>query len=350
MPRRVPITDWPEADRRDWTAARAPGDLLGDSGAAAHWRPATALKVETAVKHFLGWAADEAGLSPAPMPELATARHLRAYIDWLTPRLAPVSIHGLIVDLGEYYRVVWPGWPREHLKRAEAALRHKAVPSRDKTTRLRPVGELVRLGEHLMATIEATKPAKPELRCARYRDGLIIALLALRPLRLRAFVSLQLGPHVQRVGDRWRLVVPAELAKTHRPWEAELPACLEAAFTHYVEVIRPQLLMRRGRWHRESGQALWISIDGSPLTREGMKCIVEKRTRAAFGTSLPPHFFRDCAATTLALDSPASVRLAAPLLGHADPRTTQKHYNQAQSLDAGRRHLTALRALRRPRS
>jgi integrase len=350
MPRFVPVADWPEPDRQGWSAAQAPSDLLDDPGAAAHWRPASIAKTEKAVGRFFGWALDEAGLPLAPIPRLATTDHVRAYIAWLSPRLAPLSVLGLMVDLAAYMRVVWPTSPRTHLERATAALQRQAKPVRDKASRLRPTEELVRFGEDLMRSADQCPRNQPVIWLPRFRDGLAIALLALRPLRVRAFVSLQLDEHVRRLGDRWRLIVTPDLSKTHRHWEADVPKRLAAAFERYVQEVRPQLLVYRGRPHGNPVRALWVSIDGLPFSPNAMSNIITKRTRMAFGTSLPPHFFRDCAATTLAFDSPASVQLATPLLGHADPRTTQEHYNQAQSLDAGRRHLAALRTLRRPRA
>ncbi len=63
---------------------------------------------------------------------------------------------------------------------------------------------------------------------------------------------------------------------------------------------------------------------------------IRKRTKAAFGTAINPHLFRDEAATALAIHDPAHVRSAAPLLGHRRLSTTERYYQQAQSLEAQR--------------
>ncbi len=60
------------------------------------------------------------------------------------------------------------------------------------------------------------------------------------------------------------------------------------------------------------------------------------RTKAAFGRSIHPHLFRDAAATTLAIADPLHVGAAAPLLGHSSPLTTERHYQQAQTLESHR--------------
>ena len=62
------------------------------------------------------------------------------------------------------------------------------------------------------------------------------------------------------------------------------------------------------------------------------------RTRAAFGHPINPHLFRDCAATSIAIDNPDHVRIAARLLGHRSLATTDRYYNQAGAVDAVRRH------------
>ncbi len=51
---------------------------------------------------------------------------------------------------------------------------------------------------------------------------------------------------------------------------------------------------------------------------------------------LNPHLFRDCAATSIAIEDPEHVRISASILGHASLATTEKYYNQARTLEAGR--------------
>ena len=48
----------------------------------------------------------------------------------------------------------------------------------------------------------------------------------------------------------------------------------------------------------------------------------------------------------LAVDAPRWQRLAAPILGHTDLRTTEAHYIQAQQISAGRKLQASLRTLR----
>jgi hypothetical protein len=56
-----------------------------------------------------------------------------------------------------------------------------------------------------------------------YRDGLMIALLAARPLRRRNLAMITIGRQLIRVGDAWDLIFAAEETKTGQPIEAILP-------------------------------------------------------------------------------------------------------------------------------
>jgi site-specific recombinase XerD len=74
---------------------------------------------------------------------------------------------------------------------------------------------------------------------------------------------------------------------------------------------------------------------------------IKNRTREAFGEPISPHLFRDCAATSVAIEDPDHVRIAANILGHHSLATTQKYYDQSQMLAAGRCYQSALGEIRK---
>jgi integrase len=299
------------------------------------------------VGRFLGWLIDEELQDLRPLPDCIAPETVRSYCAWLGDRVAPATVHGQIRDLVEFFRVAWPNLDRNALRRAEQSLRWRRVPSKDKRSRLQPIPELVKLGNALMANANSMAGKDPRLPLTQFRDGLAIAFLALRPLRIRAFGSLQLSVHLVQSGDGWKIIIPPDLSKTHRHWEADFPVSLLPALDQYLNQVRPQLLRLRGRWHSDPGRALWISNDGSALKPKALAEATTKRTGTAFGRPISPHFFRDCAATTLAQDSPENVRLATPMLGHTHPKMTEKHYNQACQLQAGRKHIDVMAKMRR---
>jgi integrase/recombinase XerD len=83
---------------------------------------------------------------------------------------------------------------------------------------------------------------------------------------------------------------------------------------------------------------LWISEIATPLDPKSIPQRIKKHTRAAFGQHLWPHLFRDCAATSIAVEAPKNARSIRNILGHSTLAIAEKYYNQARSLEAGRRY------------
>jgi hypothetical protein len=102
--------------------------------------------------------------------------------------------------------------------RLSHSLSGRAVPSRNKEPRIRPSAVLVELGFALMR--KATSLPVGRARAATlYRDGLMIALLTLRPIRLRNLAGLELGRTLLQNPAGWCITIPAEETKTHRKIE-----------------------------------------------------------------------------------------------------------------------------------
>jgi integrase/recombinase XerD len=80
---------------------------------------------------------------------------------------------------------------------------------------------------------------------------------------------------------------------------------------------------------------------------DALRSQIEVHTRRAFGRTINPHLFRDCAATSVAVHDPEHVRIASVVLGHAWASTTEKYYNQAQMLTAAREHNREIVSLRK---
>jgi hypothetical protein len=85
---------------------------------------------------------------------------------------------------------------------------------------------------------------------------------------------------------------------------------------------------------------------GKPMEEANLRCLIKYHTRKQFGTAVWPHLFRDCLLTSVAIDQPDLIRISTSLLGHANSRTGDQHYNQARMLDAGRRYGAAISMLR----
>jgi integrase/recombinase XerD len=333
--RPLPLAAWPAADRAAWMAALAPGDVLEPGGAAARWRAHSRRNVEGGWGHFLAWLARDGRLDEGVGPQArATPERMAAYVTALRARdNAPQTVLLRLEHLDRFLGAVAPGCDRRWLKRLLACLRTTAGSGRDKRARLQSAHELFALGLRLMTLAEVEERTSLH-RAAVYRDGLMIALLAARPLRRRNFAALELGRHLQRDGGGWRLVISGAETKTGRLLDLPFPEILAPALERYLTVYRPVLMARRGRWYRPAGEALWLSAHGSPLSEVALYFRLMEHTQAAFGRVVNPHLFRDAAATSIALEDPARVRIAAQVLGHAAFATTERHYNLARSQDA----------------
>jgi len=194
------------------------------------------------------------------------------------------------------------------------------------------------LGFRLMAQADDDDQLSELGRAALHRDGLLIAFLAAHPLRRRNLASLRLGHHLSEQGDVFVLKIAAAETKGRIPYERVIAPRLSAAFGRYIHHHRTVLLRAKGRWRREAGDALWISRDGSPCTEQTFANIIRKRTREAGRPDLSPHLFRSCAASSIAVDAPGDVDIIPAVLGHGSPKTAERHYNLAGSLEASRDH------------
>jgi integrase/recombinase XerD len=175
----------------------------------------------------------------------------------------------------------------------------------------------------------------------RYRDGLMIALLAFIPLRRKNLAALEIGQHLIREGDGWFIIVPrTEIKKNSSSVEAAIPELLVPYLATYLETIRPRML------RRPTCNALWVSPSGGALSYSAIWPIVTRHTVRRLGIRIAPHDGRDAGATTWAIAAPDQIGIARDLLGHSDLRTT-RHYNRARGIEASRAHALVIKGLRR---
>jgi integrase/recombinase XerD len=156
----------------------------------------------------------------------------------------------------------------------------------------------------------------------------MIALLALRPLRMRTFSLIRVGTHFRQVGEDCRMVFEGPESKSGRAFEITVPEKLVPCLKYYLREVRPKFT------GADRHDGVWASTKGRPLTANAIARVITERTRDAFGQSVNPHLFRHCAATTIAILEPGRIGVARDLLGHASLATTNAYYNQARSIEA----------------
>jgi integrase/recombinase XerD len=341
------VADWPEADRSIWEAAINEADPFADNGGErAIMRVLSNKRLCSSYGRWLTFLHHEGELRRPPASRIRKDLVMRYIYELQSFGNMSSTIHLRLTDLLLMARIFDGAADWSFISRLAERIRARSSAPKDKRGTLRGSHELLELGLQLIAQAKTT--VSPLEAATMHRDGLIIALLALVPLRRRNFVQVRLGVELKRIESVWGIHISGQTTKNHSPLEFDWPALLEASLVHYLEIHRPFLAARKYRWHRRANKHLWVAQTGSALTEIAFYDIIRKRTKTAFGSPMAPHAFRHAAATTLAIHFPQQVRTAGPVLGHRTQGIAEKYYNKAISLDAHRIYIQSLTRLRNP--
>jgi len=342
--RSLPIDQWPVSDRLAWIDACRPGERLKRGGSASHLKPLTRDDLARRYGYFLDHIDRTEGLVPdASAASYVTPDRVQRFIAELQARVGSVTVYGSVYKLRRTAQLLVPDKDFAWLAEIEKDLDLVKQP-RSKFGRLVYTEVIVEAGMTLMAEAEATA-LRSALACARqFRNGLMIALLALCPIRLKNFSALEIGRNFTKIKDAWWIVLPAGETKEKRADERRVPTMLASWIDQYIQVHRPALLRENGEH-----QYLWVSsIDGTALTYSGAEAVISKVTQQAIGVSISPHLFRTAAASTAAAHGGKTPHLASALLHHTDPAVTEEHYNRASSQSAAQAFADVIRTMRKP--
>ena len=122
----------------------------------------------------------------------------------------------------------------------------------------------IRLGENLVKPGGPDTPyllvfPDPDLTRARmFRNGLMVALLAYCPIRLKNFAALEIGRSFVNVDGTWWIVLTAAETKEKREDERPVPDDLTRSIERYLQIYRP--VLARGTAETDP---LWLAMDGS---------------------------------------------------------------------------------------
>jgi integrase len=257
-----------------------------------------------------------------------TSDNVRDFVAELYVRVRSVTVWNSVYKLRRAAQLIAPAADFGWLIEIEKDIALTVIP-RSKSDRLVLTERLVEAGLTLIQEAE-TFGKTPLARAAGVRNGLLIALLALHPIRIKNFAALSIGDTFVKVGDRWWLHTPAENTKSHRIDERQVPEFVTEVVNRYVETHRP--LLCGGAQH----PALWVSsTTGRQLTTKNLGTLISKITREAIGVDVCPHLFRTAGASTAAIYGGDRPHLASALLNHRGQRITEEHYNRASNISAG---------------
>ncbi len=336
----LPFEDWPTQDKALWEALYRAGGPLDDRGPLAHLRATSIAGLFDGYGRWLGWLSKtDPGALALPPAERADMLRLRA---WLTD-LAHTKSMTQCCFIDRLVRVLRAAAPERDwtdqltLQRQLKNAAGTGDPAR-KRGRIVSSRVLLELGIAL-ATDEADAAATSLEALKRRRDGTMIALLALMPMRRRSFAELRLGTSVLIEDAAIVIALTEEMTKTAQPWEAHVPTEIAPLLRNYIDTVRPALLARGGQLHDQ----LWVGKKGEPIQASTIGQRIGLVTSQHLGVRVSAHLFRDAAATTLARTTPQAARLIRPVLGHRSFQTAERHYNHAQTIEAGRAYADLIR-------
>ncbi len=336
----LPYAEWPQEDRRLWDAAFKKGKrLFDDCGPGAHLSERSQQQSQYAYGKFLKFVAaqhpERLGWDPAARVGVDTVEE---FVKFQPATCGHVTISIYLYHLWLVLKYISPASDWSWLLTISQRIRARGQEKRKKY-HLVTSETLYALGVALMdGALSSGKPVTASSVQTAYRDGLIIAFLALIPLRRRTLGLLQIGQHLVRSGASWAVDIPANDTKSKRPFEFPLSPELSARMEFYVKEIRPQILGAAGNNH------LWVSRCG-PMSDKMIYKTVRRRTKKALGFPVSLHRFRHAAATLWSVRDPVNVRGIKDLLGHATLATTEQHYIMTQSRIAGRELARAIEDL-----
>jgi site-specific recombinase XerD len=244
----------------------------------------------------------------------------------LIARVGSVTVQGSIYKLRRACELIDPARDLSWLADVEKDL---ALVMRPRSKANRWV--LIEAGLTLIAEAENSRKMSKLGQARQVRNGLMVAMLAMHPIRLKNFADLEIGRNFVEIKGSWWIVLSASETKEGRPDERCIDDLLQPALDRYLKKYRPFLAGAD-----QSTTALWLSSnDGASMSYAGVERVLTETTRTTVGIAVSPHLFRTAIASSAAIHGGANPYLASALLHHTDYRVTEEHYTRASSISAG---------------
>jgi integrase len=330
--RSLPIALWPEADRKAWLAACQPSQRLKRGGAGSHMKPITLNDLARRYGYFLDCMNRRALLDPNKAAGgHVTPENVDAYLAELRVRVGSVTVQGSIFKLRRACELIEPTRNLSWLADIEKDLALVMRP-RSKSNRWVLTEVLVEAGLALITEAENSRKMSKLGRARQIRNGLMVTMLAMHPIRLKNFAALEIGRSLVEIKGSWWIVLSASETKESRPDERRIDDPLQPALDRYLKKYRPLLA-----GSNTPPLALWLSSnDGAPMSYSGVERVITETTRTTVGVAVSPHLFRTAIASSAAIHGGAKPHLASALLHHTDSGVTEAYYNRASSLSAAK--------------
>jgi hypothetical protein len=207
--RSLPLDLWPEADRNAWISACRPAARLKRGGAAGHLKPVTRDDLGRRYGYFLDFLSRRGLLQRDTLAAtLVTLANVEAYIAEMKERVGSVTLYGSIHKLRRVAEIIAPGPDFTWLAEIEKDLALVMRP-RSKFDRMVLIEVLVEAALTLIHEAETSPNLTSLARARQVRNGLMVALLGLCPIRLKNFAALEIGRSFVEIKGRWWIVLAA---------------------------------------------------------------------------------------------------------------------------------------------
>ena len=331
-----PVSAWPEADSAAWLANTTPLQLRAYSrGRGTRLSPHTVFKAARGYGRWLSFLANRYGIDAGSTAlEQVELPRLRAYFRVLQQAgNAPGTIKGRFYELQAALRIIVPGCDPSFIGHLDCMSMHVRLRVQQRVLPVPACEVLLDWGLDMMQQAQGLQLERDRL--VAYRDGLLIAILALRGRRRRSVAAFRVDHEIRLEGEIYRVDLAADQVKTAKPDQFDLPSELTPYVKQYLEVIRPALL------GKQQHDFFWVSSRGRPVDEHQMSNRIFVISRRRFGFAFGPHRFRHSISTGLAEHEPQNPGLAAAHLG-ISPEVVAAHYNRANQALAHRRYNSML--------
>jgi hypothetical protein len=335
---RLEPPEWPDRIRATWEETRSATELFDEAGGAQHWASATRRLVERGLGLYLGFLSLHRWLRQDLEPaDLLNVTWLKGYAEYCAKRkLRPASQVTRFNMLNETLRVMAPLADRTTLVRVLRRLQkvQRAQPRRPAP----PVSssDLYAAGIARMDRVATAKYEKRDVQAIQYGDGLMMAMLAAKPLRISTVTRTDIDVHLVKIAGRYRWSFDALETKNAQPSRSELPERLTPYIDRWLDTFRPTLL--KG----SSSPAMWISCYRGRMSTATLYARFCAATVQELGERINPHKVRKIVATSVAVSMPEEARIILQLLDHRSDAVAKRHYIIANSLSASARYLACL--------
>lgn len=329
------VNEWPEVDRLAWQEACRPTYRLKKGGSASHLARVSQEEIATRYGQFLGFLKLSGRLDRhAAAAAQVTPGNIEAYLSDLARRkVSSVTVWNCIYKVRRAAQLISPGGDFDWLVEIEKD-RALVMQPRSKFDRLVTTERLLEAGLTLLTEAKDHTRAK-FVRARGVRNGFMLALLALYPMRLKNFAALEIGKTFRQVKGQWWITLPGKVTKMGGLEERPVAEWLVPPIELYLNGARPVLLDAS----LPPTNALWISSNArGPMTARKVGSLIAQITLETIGIGISPHLFRTAGATTAAISAGDMPHLASALLGHKHPRVTHDDYIRTSSLSAATKY------------